>query len=138
MKWIARTVASLFTIFAVVSVALSAIGLYGVMSFAVSRRTQEFGVRMALGAQPRDIMRMVLSQGGRQLLIGAVLGIGLTLVLVQIGASAISGFLYRVNPRDPLVYVGVVVLLMAAALIACFVPARRATKVDPMTVLRCE
>ena len=133
-----RTVASLFAIFGVVSVVLAAIGLYGVMSYAVSRRTQEFGIRMALGAQRRDIMRMVMTQGGRRLLLGTALGIGLSLALVQIGGAAVSSFLYQVNPRDPLVYVGVVVLLAAATVMACFLPARRATKVDPMAALRCE
>ena len=111
-----RTVASLFAIFGIVSVVLATIGLYGVMSFAVSRRTQEFGIRMALGAERRQIMRLVLAQGGRQLVLGAVLGIGLALVLVQLGGAAVANFLYRVNPRDPLVYVGVVALLAVATL----------------------
>jgi putative ABC transport system permease protein len=133
-----RSVASLFAIFGVVSVLLAAVGLYGVMSFAVSRRTQEFGVRMALGAERRDIMRMVIAEGGRQLAIGAALGIGLAMVFVQLGGAALPAFLYRVNPRDPLVYAGVVLLLAAATVIACFFPARRATKVDPMVALRHE
>ena len=133
-----RTVATLFAIFGVVSVVLAAVGLYGVMSFAVSRRTQEFGIRMALGAERRDILRMVMAQGGRQLALGAVLGIGLALALVQLGGAAVASFLYHVNPRDPLVYLGVVGLLALAMAMACFFPARRATKVDPMVALRHE
>jgi len=133
-----RTVVSLFAIFGAVSVALAAVGLYGVMSFAVSRRTQEFGIRLALGAKKRDIMRMVMAQGARQLALGAALGIGLALALVQLGGAAVAGFLYKVSPRDPLVYIGVVALLALATSMACFFPARRATKVDPMIALRHE
>jgi hypothetical protein len=131
-----RTVASLFAIFGAVSVALAAVGLYGVMSFAVTRRTQEFGIRLALGAKRRDIMRMVMAQGVRPLALGVALGIGLALALVQFGGAAIAGFLYQVSPHDPLVYVGVVALLAVATVMACFFPARRATKVDPMVALR--
>ncbi len=131
-----RSVASLFAVFGGVAVLLAAIGLYGVMSFAVSRRTQEFGIRLALGAQRRDIMTMVLSQGVRQLGFGVALGIGLTLVFLQLGGAAVSRFLYAVNRYDPLIYVGVVALLAVAMMTACLVPARRATKVDPMVALR--
>ena len=131
-----RSVASLFAVFGGVAVVLAAIGLYGVMSFAVSRRTQEFGIRLALGAQRRDIMTMVLSQGVRQLGLGVALGIGLSLVFLQLGGAAVSRFLYAVNRYDPLIYVGVVALMAVAMVTACFVPARRATKVDPMVALR--
>jgi predicted permease len=133
-----RTVTSLFAIFGGVSVLLAAVGLYGVMSFAVSRRTQEFGIRLALGAERRDIMRMVMAQGGRQLVFGAALGIGLALALAQSGGAVVASLLYRVNPRDPLVYVGVVLLLALATVMACFFPARRATKLDPLAALRHE
>ncbi len=133
-----RTIASLFAIFGAVSIALAAVGLYGVMSFAVSRRTQEFGIRLALGARKGDIMKMVMAQGASQLALGAALGVGLALALVQIGGGAIAGFLYKVSPRDPLVYVGVIALLAVATSMACFFPARRATKVDPMAALRNE
>ncbi|HZM85730.1 MAG TPA: FtsX-like permease family protein, partial [Blastocatellia bacterium] len=105
-------------------------------SFAVTRRTQEFGIRLALGAQRRDIMTMVLSQGVRQLGFGVALGIGLTLVFLQLGGAAVSRFLYAVNRYDPLIYVGVAALLAVAMMTACLVPARRATKVDPMVALR--
>jgi ABC-type antimicrobial peptide transport system permease subunit len=133
-----RTVASLFAIFGAVSIALAAVGLYGVMSFAVSRRTQEFGIRLALGAKRRDIMRMVMAQGARQLAFGVALGIGLALAVVQLGGAAVAGFLYKVSPRDPLVYIGVVALLAVATAMACFFPARRATNVDPTVALRNE
>jgi putative ABC transport system permease protein len=133
-----RTVASLFAIFGAVSIVLSAVGLYGVMSFSVNRRTQEFGIRLALGAKRQDIMRMVMAQGALQLALGVALGIGLALALVQLGGAAVAGFLYKVSPHDPLVYVGVVALLVLATVTACFFPARRATKVDPMMALRSE
>lgn len=105
------------------------------MSFAVSRRTQEFGIRLALGAKKRDIMKIVMAEGVRQLALGVALGIGLALALVQIGGGVVAGFLYKVSPRDPLVYAGVVALLAVATSMACFFPARRATKVDPMVAL---
>ena len=133
-----RTVASLFSIFGAVSVALATVGLYGVMSFAVNRRAQEFGIRLALGAERRDIMRMVMAQGARQLTLGVALGIGLALALVQLGGAAVAGFLYKVSPHDPMVYVGVVALLAMATVTACFFPARRATKVDPIMALKSE
>ena len=133
-----RSVASLFAVFGGVAVVLAAIGLYGVMSFAVSRRIHEFGIRLALGAQRRDIMVMVLSKGISQLALGAVLGVGLTLVFMQLGGAAVSSFLYGVNPHDPWIYAGVLALLAIATMTACFVPARRATNLDPMVALRRE
>jgi ABC-type antimicrobial peptide transport system permease subunit len=133
-----RTVVSLFSIFAVVSIFLAAIGLYGVMSFTVSRRTTEFGIRMALGARARDVMRMVLVQGGKQLAAGVLVGVGLSQALVRFSGSAVTGFLYQVNAGDPVIHITVVILLSAAAIAACFFPALRATRVDPMAALRCE
>jgi len=133
-----RTVASLFAVFGGIAVLLAAAGLYGVTAFAVSRRTQEFGIRLALGADRRNILWLVLRQGGVQFMIGAALGLGLTLAFVQFGSAAVSNFLYRVDPRDPLIYGVVIVLLAAATLLACFVPARRAARVDPLVALRHE
>jgi predicted permease len=133
-----RTTASLFAVFGGVAMLLAAVGLYGVTAFSVSRRTQEFGIRMALGAGRRDILLLVLRQGAAHWLIGTVTGLGLTLAIVRLGAASASSFLYRVNPHDPLIYGAVISLLGAAMLLACLAPARRASKVDPLVALRCE
>ena len=135
-----RITASLFTIFGVVAIVLSSVGLYGVMSFAVSQRTQEFGIRMALGANAARILRMVMTQGAVQLVIGLFLGIGGTAALIWlIGAAALQNFLFRVNAMDTLwIYSVVAALLSTVAAISCFVPARRATRVNPMEALRNE
>ncbi len=135
-----RITATLFTIFGAVAVVLSAVGLYGVMSFSVNQRTQEFGIRMALGADAARILRMVMSQGAWQLLIGLLLGIGAAaLLLTVIGAAALQNFLFRVNTFDTLwIYTAVAALLSAVAAVSCFVPARRATRVNPIVALRAE
>jgi predicted permease len=134
-----RIIASLFTIFGVVAVVLSAVGLYGVMSFAVSQRTQEFGIRMALGANAARILRMVMTQGAWQLLIGLILGAGtVALLLGLLGGAALQNFLFKVNAHDPFIYSAVAALLTTVAAASCFVPALRATRVNPMVALRNE
>jgi len=134
-----RIIASLFTIFGVVAVVLSSVGLYGVMSFAVSQRTQEFGIRMALGANAARILRMVMTQGAWQLVIGLVLGAGtIALLLGLMGGAALQNFLFKVNAHDPFIYSAVAVLLATVAAASCFVPALRATRVNPMEALRTE
>jgi predicted permease len=134
-----RLVASLFSIFGIVAFILSAVGLYGVMSFSVNQRRQEFGIRMALGADAARIFRMVMSQGAWQLLIGLALGIGFAaLFLGVVAAAALQNILFKVNALDPFVYFSVAALLTAVAAASCFVPARRATRVDPMIALRAE
>ena len=135
-----RITASLFTIFGVVAVLLSSVGLYGVMSFSVNQRTQEFGIRMALGADAGRILGMVMRQGAVQLVIGLAIGVGTAALLVQmIGAEALRNFLFRVNPSDVLwVYSAVAGLLSAVAAASIFVPARRATQVNPIVALRAE
>lgn len=134
-----RITATLFTIFGIVAIVLSSVGLYGVMSFAVSQRTQEFGIRMALGANAARILRMVMTQGARQLAIGLVLGVGsIALLLRAAGSEALQNFLFRVNALDPVIYTMVAALLATVAAIACFVPALRATRVNPMEALRTE
>jgi putative ABC transport system permease protein len=134
-----RLVASLFSIFGVVAFLLSAVGLYGVMSFSVNQRTQEFGIRMALGADAARIFKMVMSQGAWQLVIGLVLGIGFAaLFLGVIAAGALQNILFKVNALDPFIYTTVAALLTAVAAASCFVPARRATRVNPMVALRAE
>ncbi|MEO8045092.1 MAG: ABC transporter permease [Spartobacteria bacterium] len=134
-----RLVASLFSIFGVVAFLLSAVGLYGVMSFSVNQRTQEFGIRMALGADTARIFKMVMSQGAWQLLIGLGIGIGFAaLFLGVIAAGALENILFKVNALDPFIYSAVAALLTAVAAASCFLPARRATRVNPMVALRAE
>jgi predicted permease len=133
-----RIIATMFSIFGVIAVVLAAAGIYGVMSFSVSRRTQEFGVRMALGAGYGSILRMVLAQGAVQVGTGLVLGLGLAFVLATIGREAIGNTLFNVSARDPWTY-GLVFLVVALiSLAAIVVPGRRATRVDPLIALRAE
>src|SRR5437764_977595 len=134
-----RIVATLFGIFGVVAFILSAVGLYGVMSFSVNQRRQEFGIRMALGADAARIFRMVMSQGAWQLVIGLVLGAGgAALLLGVLAAAALQNILFKVNALDPFPYFAVAGLLTFVAALSCFVPARRATRVNPMVALRYE
>ena len=135
---ITRVTATMFTVFGAVAVILSSVGLYGVMSFSVNQRTQEFGIRMALGADHRRILRMVFGQGGLQLLIGLGLGLGLTAVVAVLFRDGIATQLFEISPTDPLTYGTVALLLTLVAFVATLVPARRATKVDPMVALRAE
>jgi putative ABC transport system permease protein len=134
-----RIIVSLFAIFGGVAFVLSAVGLYGVMSFSVSQRTQEFGIRIALGADARRIFRMVMTQGAWQLVIGLALGAGgAALLLGVIVAAALKNILFKVNPLDSSIYLAVAGLLTLVAAVSCFVPARRATRVDPIQALRTE
>ena len=134
-----RIIATLFAIFGIVAFILSAVGLYGVMSFSVNQRRQEFGIRMALGADARRIFRMVMTQGAWQLAIGLVLGAGgIALLLGVIAAAALKNILFKVNALDPFIYTTVAALITAVAAASCFVPARRATRVNPMVALRAE
>jgi predicted permease len=134
-----RIIATLFSIFGAVAFLLSAVGLYGVMSFSVNQRTQEFGIRMALGADAARIFRMVMTQGAWQLVIGLVLGAGgAALLLGVLAAAALQNILFKVNALDPTIYFAVAGLLTFVAAASCFVPARRATRVDPMVALRYE
>ena len=134
-----KLTANLFTIFGAVAFALSAVGLYGVMSFSVNQRTQEFGIRMALGADAKRIFRMVMQQGAWQLAIGLILGGGAAALLLGVLlANALQNILFKVKPLDPTIYLVVSGLLTLVAAISCFVPARRATRVNPMVALRTE
>jgi predicted permease len=133
-----RILATMFSLFGGVATLLAAVGVYGVMAFSVSQRTQEFGVRMALGADRRQIVAMVLGQSGRQLAIGLGFGLLAAVVLVVWFTGAYAGLFFGVNRFDPTIYGFVVLLLSIVALAACLLPARRATRVDPMVALRSE
>jgi ABC-type antimicrobial peptide transport system permease subunit len=134
-----RITATLFALFGFAAFVLSAVGLYGVMSFSVNQRTQEFGIRMALGADATRIFRMVMTQGAWQLGIGLFLGAGTAaLLLGAVGTETLQNILPRVNPLDPIIYCAVAGLLSMVAAASCFVPARRATLVNPMVALRTE
>ncbi|HSR69785.1 MAG TPA: ABC transporter permease [Acidobacteriota bacterium] len=124
----------LWMLFAVLASSLAVIGVYGVMAFGVSRRTQEIGIRMALGADRLGVLRMILAQGLSLAGLGALIGL-----VVSLAANrALAGLLYQVTPFDPLTYSLVALLLLAVAALACYLPARRASHVDPLAALRCE
>jgi putative ABC transport system permease protein len=124
----------LFGVFAAVAMSLAAVGIYGVMSYTVAQRTREIGVRIALGARSRDVIRMVVGRGMLLTSIGAAAGLALSLALTRL----MSGMLFGVGANDPLTFASVSLLLAGVALLACYIPARRAARVDPMIALRCE
>ncbi len=133
-----RIIASMFTMFGGIAILLAAVGIYGVMSFAVNQRRQEFGVRMALGADNGRILGMVLKQGSWQVVGGLTVGMGLALALAVLGRSGIDSLLVGVDALDPVTYATVAALIAVVSLFAVMVPARRATRVDPMLALRAE
>jgi ABC-type antimicrobial peptide transport system permease subunit len=128
----------MFTIFGAVAVVLASVGIYGVQSFSVNQRTQEFGVRMALGADHGTILGMVLKQGVPQIGLGLMLGLALALAIGTVAANGIQNTLFGVGARDPLTYGAVALLVTVVSLVATLVPARRATRVDPMIALRAD
>jgi ABC-type antimicrobial peptide transport system permease subunit len=135
-----RLFAKLLTLFGLLAQQLAAIGLFGVLAYSVSQRTQEIGIRMALGAGRRDVLKMIVRQGMVLAALGVVLGLLGAYVLTKYLESwmNLSRMLFGVKPSDPMTYGVIALLLTLVALVACFLPARRATKVDPMVALRCE
>jgi putative ABC transport system permease protein len=121
-------------VFGVVALAMATVGTYAVMAYSVAERTHEMGVRIALGAQSSDVLTLVLKRG----LTLAMIGIGMGFVGALAMTRALAQLLYGLTPTDPLTFGGVSAVLGLTALLACYIPARRATKVDPMVALRCE
>jgi putative ABC transport system permease protein len=124
----------LLGIFAALAVALAGVGIYGMMAYRVNQRTHEIGVYIALGAQHRDVLRLVMKDGAKLALLGIALGLAGAIALTRVMVS----LLFEVNPTDPATLIGVALLLAAVALLACYLPARRALSIHPMTALRCE
>ncbi|MGH9938491.1 MAG: ABC transporter permease, partial [Blastocatellia bacterium] len=130
----ARAIAALLAAFGLLALTLAAIGIFGVMSYAVSQRTREIGVRMALGAGAKEIFKLIVGHG----LLLTLIGVGVGLALALVATRFLSSLLYSVSAIDPLTFAGVTLLLVAVAFLACYFPARRAMKTDPMVALRCE
>jgi len=132
--WAARMGAALLGLFGALALVLASVGIYGVLAYSVTQRTSEIGLRMALGAQPRQVLGLVLRQGMLLALIGAGVGILVALPLARMA----GGLLYGVSATDPLTYASITLLLMGVAVLACYVPARRATRIDPLVALRVD
>jgi putative ABC transport system permease protein len=139
-QWVSNTAAQprlnaqLLAVFAGVALLIAAIGIYGVLAFSVNQRTREIGLRMALGAQPEGVLRLVVGEG----MVLALGGVGIGLVAAAALSRTLSSLLFEVPERDPATFAGVAVMLLLVALVACVMPARRASRVDPLIALREE
>jgi putative ABC transport system permease protein len=133
-RWMPRTLMRMFLVFGVLALALASAGIYGVLAYSVSRRTREMGIRSALGASSGQIGRIVLREGLGPAAVGIVIGLVASVGVTRLLRALLSG----VSPTDPLSYAVTAVVLLASALVACSIPARRATRVDPMVALRHE
>jgi putative ABC transport system permease protein len=129
-----RFQSGLLSAFAAIGMILAAVGLYGLIAFSVSGRTREIGIRMALGAQRREVLALVLRQAMKMVGAGILIGVAAAFAMTR----AMTGLLYEIGPADPLTFTAVPALLVGVALLACWLPARRAAHIDPMEALRCE
>jgi ABC-type antimicrobial peptide transport system permease subunit len=132
--WMVRMGAVMFSTFGGIALLLAVVGVYGVKAYAVARRTREIGIRMALGAMPGDVLSLIIKQGAMQTAFGVILGTGLSLLV----GKALAAALFGISPADPIVLGTSIALLAGFALLACYLPARRATKVNPTEALRAE
>jgi putative ABC transport system permease protein len=133
-RWPFRVFGGLFAIFAVIALVLSSVGLYAVMAYSVTQRTQEIGVRMALGAAGREVSWLILKRGLIQLALGLTIGLGGALALSRV----LQSVLFQITPTDPVTFAAITILLTIVSVAACLLPARRATRVDPLVALRAE
>jgi putative ABC transport system permease protein len=125
---------ALASLFGAAALLLAGVGTYGVMAYSVAQRTREIGVRLALGAQPKMVLSMVIGQGLKLAVTGVVIGLALALALTRV----MSSLLYEISPLDPITFAGIPAALLGVAILACWLPARRAARVDPMVALRHE
>ena len=133
-QWLVRTGAAVFSVLGALALILALVGVYGVKAYAVARRTREIGIRLAVGATARDVLWLVLREG----IAMTLTGVGIGLLLAAAAARLLYSILYGVSATDPVIFSAAPLLLAAASLLACYIPARRATKVDPMVALRYE
>jgi len=129
-----RFILLMLSVFALVALLLTGVGVYGVLAYTVAQNTREFGIRMALGAETGDVLKLVLGQGMFLVLLGVAAGLAGALALTRL----LKTLLFGVSATDPLTFAMIALLLIAVSLLACYIPARRATKVDPMIALKCE
>jgi len=132
--WAPRMGAGLLTVFGGLALILAIVGVYGVLSYSVTQQTREIGIRMAMGAQTDNVLKLVIRQGMRLAVGGLVLGLAVALFAMRV----LSSLLFGVSAHDPLIFGGVSLILATAAIVACYIPARRAARVDPLVALRYE